>query len=115
MKRLIEGLLVATALTGIGLCAASAQTSPRGRNVILFVADGLRGGNVDQKLTPAMNQIKTDGVWFRNSHSIFPTFTMPNASAMATGHYLGDTGQFSNTIFSGYPQQFGNGTVTPFL
>ena len=36
-------------------------------------------------------------------HSLFPTFTMANASGMATGHYLGDTGDFSNTIYTGFP------------
>ena len=46
---------------------------------------------------------------------MFPTFTMPNASAMATGHYLGDTGVFSNTIYSGYPVPGAGGTLTPFL
>src|SRR6202023_124602 len=52
---------------------------------------------------------------FRNSHSLFPTFTTANASAMATGHYFGDTGDFSNTIYTGYPVGPANGTVTPFL
>ena len=46
---------------------------------------------------------------------------MPNGSAIATGHYLGDTGTFSNYVYSGYPifnsGNFGNvaGTVTPFI
>jgi hypothetical protein len=38
---------------------------------------------------------------FRNSHSVFPTFTTANASAIATGHGLGDTGDYSNTIYPG--------------
>ena len=46
---------------------------------------------------------------------MFPTFTTANASAFATGHYLGDTGDFSNTIYVGYPVKAANGTVTPFL
>ncbi len=117
MNSLLHSLLFATALTGVGLSAtpSTAQTPPSGRNVVVFVADGLRGGSVDHKVTPAFDHIKSDGVWFRNSHSIFPTFTTANASAMATGHYLGDTGDFSNTIFTGYPGPFSNGTVTPFI
>src|SRR5688572_29255652 len=35
---------------------------------------------------------------------------MPNASAIATGHYPGDTGQFANQIFIGYPL-FTSGTM----
>lgn len=33
-----------------------------------------------------------------NSHSLFPTFTTANPSAIATGHYVGDTGNFSTTF-----------------
>jgi hypothetical protein len=54
-------------------------------------------------------------VHFKNSHSLFPTFTMANGSAMASGHYLGDTGTFSNTIYTGKPVAHSNDTVTPFL
>ena len=64
---------------------------------------------------PAMAEVRDKGVHFKNSHSLFPTFTTANASAMATGHYLGDTGDFSNTIYTGYPVAAANGTVTPFL
>ena len=91
------------------------------RNIIIFVADGLRYGSVNSTDSPTMLGLREAGVDFRNSHSLFPTFTTPNASAIATGHYLGDTGDFSNTIFSGFPVfdsgNFGNlpGTVTPFV
>ena len=50
-----------------------------------------------------MAEVRDKGVNFKNSHSLFPTFTTANASGLATGHYLGDTGDFSNTIYTGYP------------
>jgi hypothetical protein len=34
---------------------------------------------------------------------------------MATGHYLGDTGDFSNTIYTGFPVPGAGASVTPFL
>ena len=40
---------------------------------------------------------------------------MPNASAMSTGHYLGDTGVFSNTIYTGYQVKKSAGSFTPFI
>jgi len=40
---------------------------------------------------------------------------MANASGMATGHYLGDSGVFSNTIFTGYPVAAADGSMTPFI
>lgn len=91
------------------------------RNAIIFVADGLRNGSVNEKDTPTLWAIRTQGVNFVNSHSLFPTFTTANASAIATGHGLGDTGDFSNTIWIGYPTfEAGNfdlppGTPTPFI
>src|ERR1044071_4743520 len=62
-----------------------------------------------------MAEVRDKGVNFKNSHSLFPTFTMANGSAMASGHYLGDTGTFSNTIYTGKPVASANGTVTPFI
>jgi hypothetical protein len=84
-------------------------------NVILFVPDGLRAQMVRDDTAPAMASLRDGGVAFINSHSLFPTFTTPNASAMATGHYLGDTGDFSNTIYTGYPVPGAGGSMTPFL
>ncbi len=52
---------------------------------------------------------------FTNTHSLFPTFTTANASGMATGHQLGDTGDFSNTIYTGFPVAAAGGSVTPFI
>ena len=40
---------------------------------------------------------------FTNSHSLYPTVTTVNASAIATGHYIGDTGDFGNTLYAGRP------------
>jgi hypothetical protein len=95
-------------------CPAAAADQPR--NVILFVADGLRHGIVTQENAPTLYRVMHDGVAFADSHAIFPTFTTANASAMATGHYLGDTGDFSNTIYSGKePIAAAKGSVTPFL
>jgi len=91
------------------------------RNAIIFVADGLRAGSVNEKDTPTLWSVRTRGVNFSNSHSLFPTFTTANASAIATGHMLGDTGDYSNTIWTGYATfDTGNfdlppGTPTPFL
>jgi predicted AlkP superfamily pyrophosphatase or phosphodiesterase len=90
-------------LAGLFTASASAQPpdAPRAHNIILFVADGLRRGSVTETDTPALARVRKEGVDFRNSHSVFPTFTTANASAIATGHGLGDTGDYSNTIYPG--------------
>jgi arylsulfatase A-like enzyme len=88
------------------------------RNLILFVPDGLRALKVTPETAPAMAAVRDKGVNFKNPHSLFPTFTMANASGMSTGHYLGDTGTFSNSIYTGHPVQSVPsqiGTVVPFI
>jgi arylsulfatase A-like enzyme len=112
MRRAI--VLLSASLTVLSAGAASAQNDTP-KNLILFVPDGLRGRIVTPESAPAMAEVRDKGVNFRNPHSLFPTFTMANGSAMATGHYLGDTGTFSNTIYTGYPVAHANDTVVPFL
>src|ERR1700754_3338135 len=81
----------------------------------MFIPDGLRALIVTKQTAPAMAALRDKGVSFKNPHSLFPTFTTPNASAMATGHYLGDTGDFSNTVYSGFPVPGAGESLTPFL
>jgi hypothetical protein len=107
------GLALACALI---LSFAAAQP-PHPHSIILFIPDGLRALKVTPRTAPTMAMIRDKGVNFKNSHSLFPTFTTANASGMATGHYLGDTGNFSNTIYSGYSTHVPDApaTPTPFL
>ena len=91
------GVLFAAAV----LASFPAVAAPR--NVIIFVADGLRSHSVTPQTAPALAAVRAEGVDFQNSHSLYPTVTTPNSSAIATGHLLGDTGDFGNTIFVGKP------------
>jgi arylsulfatase A-like enzyme len=112
MRRSI--LLLSTGLALLSAGAAFAQNNTP-RNLILFVPDGLRGQIVSPQTAPTMADVRDKGVNFKNSHSLFPTFTMANGSAMATGHYLGDTGTFSNTIYTGFSSAAAGNTVVPFI
>ena len=112
MRRAI--VLLSASLIALTAGAASAQNATP-RNVVLFIPDGLRGRIVNPQTAPAMAEVRDKGVHFKNSHSLFPTFTMANSSAMSTGHYLGDTGTFSNTIYTGYSSAPAGDTVVPFI
>src|SRR5215470_2333001 len=101
-------LIAALALCPIGVGAQQP------RNVVLFVPDGLRALLVTPETAPTMAAVRDEGINFKNPHSLFPTFTMANASGLSTGHFLGDTGVFSNTLFAGYTVS-PVGTVTPFI
>lgn len=109
-------LLVASTLPS----RAQPPSSSRPHNVIIFVADGLRRDSVNEKDTPALWRVRKSGIDFPNSHSVYPTFTTANASVIATGHGLGDTGDYSNTLYPGVwltkPDAVTvPGSITPFL
>jgi hypothetical protein len=84
-------------------------------NVILFVPDGLRAAMVDEATAPTMAGLARAGVTFANTHAMYPTLTTPNASAMTTGHFIGDTGEFGNTLYPGFSSANGGASVTPFM
>jgi hypothetical protein len=93
-------LVAAAAAMGMTAGACGEWGHPR-HNVILFVADGLRSEIVTPDTAPALAAVRAEGVDFQNSHALFPTVTTANASAMATGHYLGDSGDFGNYLYTG--------------
>src|ERR1700681_2852622 len=106
MKKRFVWIVVALALWLFRSAFISGQEKPAGvhpRNIVIFVFDGLRAGSVNAVDSPTMFWIRDHGVSFANSHSLFPTFTTANASAIATGHHLGDTGDYSNQIYIGHP------------
>jgi hypothetical protein len=124
MKKAFIFLLSAAVVWLVSPAFFSGQGRPVGdpvRNVVIVVFDGLRSGSVNATDTPTLDWVRTHGVSFVNSHSLFPTFTTANASAIATGHYLGDTGDFSNTLYIGHPiflsGNFGRapGTYAPYI
>ena len=89
-------LLVTAALPG----QAAGQ-----RNVVVFVADGLRYSSVTPETAPTMYKLRAEGVDFANSHAAYPTLTSVNGAVIATGHFPGDTGTYANTMYLGFPVQ----------
>jgi arylsulfatase A-like enzyme len=111
MKFAAKAALAALLLVA-GPAATAGTIAPRSHNVIIFVADGLRYVSVTPQTAPTLWRLKTQGVDFTNSHSLYPTITTVNASAIATGHYIGDTGNFGNTIYSGFnAKETGNAPI----
>src|ERR1700722_6671180 len=71
----------------------------RGRIVLLMVWDGLRPDFVTQRDTPNLFRLAREGVRFDKHHSIFPTLTMVNATALATGAPPGVNGLEGNNFY----------------
>jgi arylsulfatase A-like enzyme len=105
----------AACLALAAILATPSMAAPAQHNVVLFIADGLRYSNVTPETAPTLWKIKSEGVDFTNSHSIYPTLTTANASAIATGHYLGDTGDYGNTLFVDFPVKAKDNSNVTFL
>src|SRR2546427_44421 len=74
---------------------------PKGRRfVIVFVVDGLRPDAITHELTPTLFRLRSEGVDFTNSHSVFPTVTRVNAAAIGTGMHPGSTGILGNQMYA---------------
>ncbi len=73
--------------------------SARGRIVILMVWDGLRPDSVTARDTPNLFAMGREGVRFDRHHSIYPTLTMVNAAALATGANPGENGILANQMY----------------
>lgn len=124
-KDAIRLLLFAVAAALPALCPSAAQAAqasenaaPRPHNIIIFVTDGLRHDSVTPETAPTIYSLRQKGVDFVNSHALYPTFTTPNASAFATGHLLGDTGDFGNALYFRSPVPNRDNTaasLTPFI
>ena len=87
---------------GVTLAATAAAGSAR-HNVVLFVPDGLRSELVTAQSAPNLARLASSGVRFANSHALFPTLTMVNAAAFATGHLPGDHGVYGDSVYAGLP------------
>ncbi len=92
---MLVGLIAALAIAKAPARAASG----RGRIVILMVWDGLRPDSVTARDTPDLFEMAHQGVRFDHHHSMYPTLTMVNAAALATGATPGQNGILANTMY----------------
>jgi predicted AlkP superfamily pyrophosphatase or phosphodiesterase len=101
--------MVATGLLLAGCATPGSQPAASGASVrtIVFVWDGLRPDSVSASETPNLWALRQQGVWFADNHSTFPTFTMMNASAFATGSFPATTGFYGNTLWQAGPKGSG--------
>jgi predicted AlkP superfamily pyrophosphatase or phosphodiesterase len=64
------------------------------------VLDGLRPDAISAELTPNLYALRSSGVAFSASHSIFPMVTRVAASAIVTGRYPAANGIIGNVIYA---------------
>jgi arylsulfatase A-like enzyme len=98
LPRLLAILLLFVAATTRAQTPAEPNHGPA-RMVVLMVWDGLRPDFVTQRDTPNLFRLAREGVRFDKHHSIFPTLTMVNATALATGAPPGINGLEGNNFY----------------
>lgn len=66
---------------------------------LVCVFDGLRPDMVRPDWTPNLCRLQDRGVWFTQSHCVFPSVTRSNAAALASGSFAGTHGLAGNTVW----------------
>jgi hypothetical protein len=84
----------------IAVSAATVLVSPAAaadnRKVVVVVWDGMRPDMVTEENSPTLWKLRQEGVWFANHHSVYPTVTQVNGTAIAIGAYPDRTGLIGN-------------------
>src|SRR5712671_725058 len=83
------------ALLSLGPIAVAAPSAPE-RHVVIVVWDGMRPDFVSEQNTPALWKLAQSGVTFRNHHSVYPSATIVNGTAINTGVYPNRSGILAN-------------------
>lgn len=78
--------------------AAIVPAKPQ-HHVVVVVWDGMRPDFVTEQNTPTLWKLARQGVTFRNHHSVYPSATMVNGTAMVTGVYPGRSGILANHVY----------------
>src|SRR6516162_2833573 len=94
--------LILRSLAVLAVFVGGAYPAAAGRAVLnlVLVLDGLRPDSITPEETPNLWRLRQEGVDFPNSHSVFPTVTRVNATAIATGAYPARNGIVGNSYYS---------------
>ncbi|HET9856464.1 MAG TPA: alkaline phosphatase family protein, partial [Chthoniobacterales bacterium] len=86
---------VAAVLLSLGPITNAASPAQE-RHVVIVVWDGMRPDFVSEQNTPALWKLVQSGVTFRNHHSVYPSATIVNGTAINTGVYASRSGILAN-------------------
>ena len=83
------------------VCSSAAAVVPAKpeRHVVVVVWDGMRPDFVTEQNTPTLWKLAREGITFRNHHSVYPSATMVNGTAIVTGVYPGKNGIIANHVY----------------
>jgi arylsulfatase A-like enzyme len=69
------------------------------KHVVVVVWDGMRPDFVTEQNTPTLWKLAQSGVFFRNNHSVYPSATIVNGTAIVTGNYPNHDGILANHVY----------------
>jgi len=96
----IAAFLIGSMLLFLALCNGESSSGSVNRKVIIFVWDGLRPDSISASSTPNLWNLSKNGVFFKNNHATYPTFTMMNSSSFNTGDFPDKVGFYGNTVYA---------------
>jgi predicted AlkP superfamily pyrophosphatase or phosphodiesterase len=89
-------LLLVLFIIFAALLRVATAAAPPDKHVVVVVWDGMRPDFVSEHNTPALWKLAQDGVTFRNHHSVYPSATVVNGTAIVTGDYPDRSGILAN-------------------
>ena len=98
----LTAILATVRLSGLVIAIAGAAlpaSAGRATLNIVLVLDGLRPDAITAEETPNLWRLRQEGVNFTNSHSVFPTVTRVNATAIGTGALPARSGVVGNSQY----------------
>src|SRR5437762_6198015 len=91
--------MIALVFCLVTTCAAAVVPAKPKRHVVVVVWDGMRPDFVTEQNTPTLWKLAREGITFRNHHSVYPSATMVNGTAIVTGMYPGKSGIIANHVY----------------
>ena len=83
----------------LAFAGTAIASEPPAKHVIIVVWDGMRPDFVTEQNTPTLWDLAQSGVTFRNNHSVYPSATIVNGTAINTGVYPSRSGILANNAY----------------
>ena len=80
-------------------CSVAIASAAIDKHIVVVVWDGMRPDFVSEKNTPTLWRLAQNGVIFRNHHSVYPSSTIVNGTAIVTGEYPSHDGILANHVY----------------